>query len=91
MASSLARSEVAEVATQQKVAMARRRAHRRPVGTAYRRRLPAMRPGGRPRYSRGWYVRLRRHGKEYREYGGPDKETALEVLEQLPTLTMEGK
>lgn len=38
---------------------------------------------GRSRYFPGFYVRLRRHGKDIRRYGGPDRQTALGVLERL--------
>jgi len=56
---------------------------RRQVGSVFRRRLPGKGPGGKPRYAPGFYVRLRRRGREIRRYAGPDRATALGVLEGL--------
>lgn len=58
-------------------------ARRRATGSIYRRRLPGQGPDGRPRYAKGWYVRLRRHGRDVRRYGGPDRQTAREVLRRM--------
>jgi len=55
----------------------------RPSGSVYRRRLPGLGQGGRPRFSNGWYVRVRRGGQEVRRYGGPDRATALALLKTL--------
>lgn len=56
---------------------------RRQVGSVGRRRLPGKGPGGKPRYAPGFYVRLRRRGRDIRRYGGPDRATALALLERL--------
>lgn len=58
-------------------------AARRPYGSVFRRRLPGRGPGGKPRYSPGWYVRVRRAGREVRRFGGADRDTALALLEVL--------
>ena len=58
-------------------------ARRRATGSIYRRRLPGRGPDGRPRYAKGWYIRLRRHGRDVRRYGGPDRQTAREVLRRM--------
>ena len=55
----------------------------RPQGSVFRRRLPGLGPGGRPRLTAGWYVRIRRAGQEIRRYAGPDRATALALLKTL--------
>ena len=51
----------------------------------YRRKRRGNGPDGKPLTGcyPGWYVRLRRNGREIRRKGGPDRKTALEVLEKL--------
>ena len=56
---------------------------RRQVGSVFRRRLPGKGPGGKPRYAPGFYVRLRRRGRDLRCFGGSDRATALALLERL--------
>ena len=58
---------------------------RRSVGRVYRRKRQGTGANGKPLtgYYRGWYVRLRRYGREIRRYGGPDRKTAIELLERL--------
>lgn len=56
---------------------------RRPFGSIRRRRLAGLGPGGKPRYAPGFYVRVRRGGKDIRRYGGADKDTARAYLDLL--------
>ncbi len=58
---------------------------RRAVGRVFRRRRTGVGADGKPRtgYYPGFYIRLRRDGRELRQYAGPDRETALEVLGRL--------
>ena len=53
---------------------------RRPFGSVYRRRRRPAQPGGRADYYPGWYLRIRRDGREVVKYAGLNRATALEVL-----------
>ena len=57
---------------------------RRTVGSIFRRRRTGKDANGQPRtgYYPGWYMRLRKGGREIRRYAGPDRQTALDVLER---------
>ena len=59
-------------------------AHRRQVGYVFRKRRPGvLSPGEKATYHPGWYVRIRRAGKELLRYGGQDRATAMEFLRRL--------
>jgi integrase len=51
----------------------------------FRRKRTGTGPDGKPRtgFFPGWYVRLRKDGREYIRKGGSDRGTALEVLQKL--------
>ena len=58
---------------------------RRSVGSVYRRRRTGKGADGKPRtgYYPGWYMRLRKDGREISRYAGTDRQTALDLLERV--------
>ena len=58
---------------------------RRVFGSVFRRPRSGRNPDGSRRagHHPGWYVRIRGAGREICRYGGPDRQTAMEVLRKL--------
>ena len=55
---------------------------RRPFGSVYRRRKRPAKPGQRAEYYPGYYIRIRKDGREVTKYAGLQRATAVEVLER---------